>query len=120
MARFLSPPRVFLVTAISNLARSCTLVMKSETDQESSFALDQLCFVPSKEEIELLQSFTNQRWWQREFCNLARNAVAVMFAHLSVNNREYSMDYINALVARLSAESTSDFKLFERSLLRLS
>ena len=59
MARFLSPPRVFLVTAISNLARSCTLVKKSETDQESSFALDQLCFVPSKEEIELLQSFTN-------------------------------------------------------------
>ena len=29
------------------------------------------------------------------------------------------MDYINALVSRLSAESTSDFKLFERPLLRL-
>lgn len=88
MARFISPSRNFLVTAISNLGRSCTLVKQSDTDQKSIFALDELYFVPSKEEIELLQSFSNVKWWNRDFSKLARNAVAVMFAHLAVNNRE--------------------------------
>ena len=54
MLRLISKSSTFLILAISNLSRSCTLVKASSKENPSIFALDNLNFVPEKEEIELL------------------------------------------------------------------
>lgn len=56
ITKLISQPRTFLILAISNLARSCTLVNQSDQEPRSVFALGTLDFVPLKEELELLQT----------------------------------------------------------------
>lgn len=89
----LSPSNTFLVLAISNLARSCTLVKQANSDglySKSVFSLDNLNHIPDKEEIELLQSHKNYRWWYSNSSKLARNSIALMFAHISTENKEFT------------------------------
>lgn len=83
------------------------------------FALDCLHHVPDKEEIELLQSHKNIRWWHAGSPKLARNSIALMFAHISTDNKEFTQDYIQSLINMVSQESSIFVRNFERPLLRV-
>lgn len=76
-------------------------------------------FVPLKEELELLQTQNNARWWSRDHSKLARNSVAVMFAHVASNNREFSQAYISTLIQAIYQEHTIYIRNYERPVLRL-
>tara|TARA_B110000285_G_C14986641_1_gene544173 strand:- start:360 stop:866 length:507 start_codon:yes stop_codon:yes gene_type:complete len=119
---FLSPPTTFLTLAISNLARSCALVKQANAEASNVkpvFALDCLHHVPDKEEIELLQSHKNLRWWQPGSSKLARNSIALMFAHISTDNKEFTQEYIHHLINKVSQEASIYVRNFERPLLRV-
>ena len=119
---FLSPPTTFLTLAISYLARSCALVKQANAEASNVkpvFALDCLHHVPDKEEIELLQSHKNLRWWQPGSSKLARNSIALMFAHISTDNKEFTQEYIHHLINKVSQEASIYVRNFERPLLRV-
>jgi len=61
-----------------------------------------LNFVPGKEEMELLLSHKNIKWWANDLSKLARNAIAIMFAHISFENREFSQEYITYIIEMIS------------------
>ena len=115
----LSPSRTFLILTISNLARSCTLVNSKDKDFKSIFALGNLNFIPLKEEIELMQTYKNIKWWNRDLCKLAKNSVSLMFAHMATDNKEFSHDYISHLMQLISQENSICIRHFERPLLRI-
>jgi hypothetical protein len=119
MLKLISPPRTFLILAISNLARSCTLVNQPGKESRSIFSLGNLNFVPRREEIELLQTHQNIKWWVRDHSKLARNSIAIMFAHVASNNAEFSQDYIRILIQLISQEQSTSIRQYERPLLRL-
>jgi hypothetical protein len=83
------------------------------------FQLDTLFFVPEKEEIELLQSHKNVRWWSSNFGKLARNSIAIMFAHISFENKEFTAEYINNVIRMYSMEMSIYVRNFERPILRI-
>lgn len=100
--KLISPAKTFLILAISNLTRACTLVNVPAKDLRSVFSLGNQNFVPRREEIELLQTHQNIKWWLRDDGKVARNAIAVMFAHVASNNAEFSQEYIRTLVHLIS------------------
>lgn len=119
---FISAPKTFLIVTISNLSRSCSLVKQAGATAggpQSIFSLDSLNYIPDKEEIELLQSQNNRKWWSPDHSKLVRNSVALMFAHISTDNREFSVDYINTLIALVSQEQSLIVRNYERPLLRV-
>jgi hypothetical protein len=101
IANLISNSYTFLILTISNLARSCSLVKAGST---SGFQLDALNYVPDKEEIELLQSHINLKWWNVNFNKVSRNAIAIMFAHICANNKEYTEEYLSTLTRIFSVE----------------
>jgi hypothetical protein len=88
------------------------------TGPQSIFALDSLNYIPDKEEIELLQAQNNRKWWG-EHSKLVRNSVAIMFAHISTNSTEFSMEYINTLILLIQQEHSLVVRNYERPLLRV-
>ena len=62
----------------------------TQKPKTSIFSLDSLNYVPDKEEIELLQSHKNMRWWTLVQSKLTRNSIALMFAHISTDNKEFT------------------------------
>ena len=85
----------------------------------TNFALDQLDHVPDKEEIELLHSYNNYKWWSYSHSKLTRNSIATMFAHIGTDNREFSTSYLNAVLEYVEAAEAIYIRNFERPLLRL-
>ena len=74
--------------------------------------------MPDKEEIELLQSHKHQTWWG-SYTKLTRNSIAIMFAHISNDNREFAQEYINNLVNLISQDRSLNTHQYERPLLRI-
>jgi hypothetical protein len=108
------------VVAISNLTRSCSLVKQQNNESKSLFALDNLNFVPKKEEMELLQSHKNIKWWYVDYSKLMRNSIAIMFAHISYQNWEFSSEYISNLITMVAQENSIYVRNLERALLRIA
>jgi hypothetical protein len=84
-----------------------------------NLALDSLAYVPDKEEIELLHSQNNPKWWSYNHSKLTRNSISVMFAHIATDNREFTFAYLAHLIDMIEASETIYIHLFERPLLRL-
>jgi hypothetical protein len=90
-----------------------------KTQQQSIFSLDQLNYLPDNEEIELLMTYSNIKWWDQTYPKVARNAVANMFAHISLENKEFSHQYISTLINLHLTEDSRYIRQVERILLRI-
>ena len=49
----------------------------------------------------------------------SRNAVADMFAHISFDNKEFSLQILNTIMDGLSKVSFENMKVYERALVKL-
>lgn len=90
-----------------------------KTQQQSIFSLDQLNYLPDNEEIELMMTYTNIKWWDQYYPKVARNAVANMFSHISLENKEFSHQYISTLINIYLNEDSRYIRQLERPLLRI-
>lgn len=50
---------------------------------------------------------------------LTRNAIADMFAHISFDNKEISLQLLNTILENMSVESFDRYKLYERALVKM-
>jgi hypothetical protein len=128
VANFISPTATFLALAISNLTRSCQFVKPNGATTQAqgnvhatgiNFALDTLDHVPDKEEIELLHSYNNYKWWSSSHSKLTRNSIASMFAHIATDNREFSLAYTACLMDLIDQAESIHMRQYERPLLRM-
>lgn len=67
----------------------------------------------------MLQSHQNVKWWTTSHSKLTRNSVALMFAHISTDNREFTADYISHLMDMVANSETIYIRHCERPLLRI-
>jgi hypothetical protein len=75
--------------------------------------------MPDKEEFELLQTQNNYRWWYGEsLAKVSRNAVALMFAHICYENKEFSLEYLKELFDHFRNKESVNLYEIERPLLR--
>mmetsp|Transcript_11513 Transcript_11513/g.19472 ORF Transcript_11513/g.19472 Transcript_11513/m.19472 type:complete len:311 (-) Transcript_11513:529-1461(-) len=110
-------PYTFIVTAISLLSRSCIFTGAGST--RSCFSIDNLGFVPQTEELVLLQSQNNIKWWNYNFTKLARNSIALMFAHICHENNQFSNEYINFIQGQINNRDSLYIRQIERAVVRM-
>lgn len=75
-----------------------------------------------KDELDLLINYiTNRVWWRSSAQELpmVRNAVANMFAYVSMDNKEFSHVYIQEIFKVMSVSNFMVVKKYERPLLVL-
>lgn len=107
---------MFLVYTVSKLARSCQFAKDAPPSQ---FANDELNFKLDDDEIGMIISHERDQFWDLCDSKLVRNAVADMFAHISFENKDFSLQYISTLIAGLQRVSFDSMRLFERPLIRM-
>jgi hypothetical protein len=88
-------PYQFLIYTISVLARSCVFI---KGISKSPFADDDLNYMPDQDEFQMLLNHQNDLWWSNCVSKVPRNYVALMFAHISFENKEFSLQYMGTLL----------------------
>lgn len=83
-----TPPFLFLAYTVSNLIRSCRFV---KTQTPNPFANDNLNFALDGLEMDLIINHEHEQWWNYCMHKVSRNAIAEMFAHISFENKEFSL-----------------------------
>jgi hypothetical protein len=105
-------PHIFLVYTVSILSRSCLFVKSSVANPYAweggaNFILD-------REEMGLISNHRHPQWWVPH--RLSRNAVATMFAHISFDNKEFSLQMLATVLDGLGNEPFERMKIYERAL----
>lgn len=67
----------------------------------------------------MLINHSHENWWQNCDMKIARNAIALMFAHISYENKEFSMPYLTTLLSNIQKATFDKLKYFERPLLKM-
>jgi hypothetical protein len=78
----------FLLYSVSVLTRSCMFV---KVQQKSPFANDDLLHVLDSDEIAMLINHSHEQWWNNCEVKISRNAIALMYAHICFENKEFSL-----------------------------
>lgn len=91
-------PHQFLVYTVSKLARSCVFAKDSAPSQ---FSNDNLNFKLDDDEIGMIINHEKDQFWDLCDQKIVRNAVADMFAHISFENKDFSLQYIQTLITGL-------------------
>jgi hypothetical protein len=55
------------------------------------FAIDNLNFILDSDEMGMLINHEHDAWWNNCSQKVSRNAIAEMFAHISYENKEFSL-----------------------------
>ena len=88
---------MFLLYTISKLSRSCKFV---KTEKPNPFANDNLYFVLDKDEIDMIINHEHEHWWSSSL-KLSRNAVSDMYAYISYENKEFSLQILSTILQGL-------------------
>ena len=81
-------PSMFLLYTVSVLSRSCCFVRGSAPNP---LANDSLNYVLDDDELAMIINHDNQLIWEQCDLKVTRNAVAAMYAHMSFENKEFSV-----------------------------
>lgn len=84
-------PYIFLLYTVSKLSRSCLFQKDSGLNP---CANDLINFQLDPDEINMLVAHDYQLMWDLCEHKVVRNAVADMYAHLSFENKEFSIQFI--------------------------
>lgn len=109
-------PYIFLLYTVSKLSRSCLFQKDSGLNP---CANDLINFQLDPDEINMLVAHDYQLMWDLCEHKVVRNAVADMYAHLSFENKEFSMQFIQTCLNGLVKRSWDSMKLYERSLIKM-
>ena len=111
-----SSPFMFLWYTVAVLSRSCEFTKDTELNQ---FANDNLRFKLEEDEIGMLINHKSPLVWEECKVKLVRNAIAEMFAHISFENKEFSLQFIQTLIEGLQNSTFDQMKTYERPLLKM-
>jgi len=79
---------MFLLYTVSVLCRSCRFV---KTPNPNPLANDNLNLVLDNDELGMIIRHDDEHWWNNCNYKVTRNAVSDMFAHISFDNKEFSL-----------------------------
>lgn len=83
------------------------------------YALDQLNFTLDNDELTMIINHKHDQWWNYSSNRVSRNAIAEMLAHISFDNKEFSLLVLGTIFDGLSKVTFENMKLFERALVRM-
>lgn len=109
-------PFIFLLYTVSKLSRSCLFQKDTATNP---CANDTINFQLDTDEIDLLVAHNHALIWDCCEMKIVRNAVAAMYAHLSFENKEFSLQFIQTCLLGLQKRNWDQMKPFERPLIKL-
>lgn len=61
----------------------------------------------------------HDQWWNNSHYKLSRNAVSDMYAYISYDNKEFSLQILNTLLLGLSKAPFDQMKVYERPLVKM-
>jgi hypothetical protein len=110
-------PLMFLLYTVSVLARSCEFTK----DTVSKLANDNLRYKLDPDEIGMIvQHQVKQLWQECERSKVVRNSMALMFAHISHDNKEFSLQFLQlSLLNNLNVATFDQMKTYERPLIQM-
>ena len=85
------PYQMFLLHTISKLSRSCMYV---KDEAVNPLANDKLNFSLDADEINLIVNYDSPLIWKQCDRKVTRNAISQMYAHMSFNNKNFSLQFI--------------------------
>ena len=101
---------------VSILARSSVFVKGGTA---SPFANDDINYLPDAEEFSMILNHSHDFWWSNCTQKVCRNSLALMFAHISFENKEFSVSYMQTLFFNYNKSTFETMKTFERPILKL-
>jgi hypothetical protein len=107
---------MFLLYTVSVLSRSCSFVNEVAVNL---LANDKLCFKLDDEELSMIINYEAPLIWKYCDKKLTRNSVAKMYAHISFNNKNFSLGLIVYLLIGLQKSFFLEMKYYERALVSL-
>lgn len=91
-----TPPHQFLWYTVAVLSRSCEFAK-----DQSPLANDGIRYKLPEDEIGMLINHQSVQLWEQCNTRVVRNAVADMLAHISFENKEFSLQVLQTLLGGL-------------------
>jgi hypothetical protein len=75
--------------------------------------------VLDNDEIGMIINHEHECWWINSNTKIARNAVSDMYAYISYENKEFSLQILNTLLSGLQRTTFDLMKIYERPLVKM-
>jgi len=108
------PYQMFLLHTVSKLSRSCVFV---KDEAVNPLANDKLNFSLDTDEVNMIINYESLQIWRQCDRKVTRNAVSQMYAHMSFNNKNFSLQFISTLLIGLQKSFFQEMKIYERPLI---
>lgn len=109
-----TPPYQFLLYTVAKLSRSCEFAK-----EQGPLANDELRFKLPEDEIGMLINHQSPLLWEQCSTKVVRNAVADMLAHISFENKEFSLQVLQTLLTGIQGSTFDQMKTYERPLIKM-